>query len=66
MGEQMTFGTPNQQHRKDICVCGDYRHQHVAGIGACTLNGLGHGAPGYSCTKFRIHKYAPVDAPDSQ
>lgn len=30
-GERMSFGTPNQKHRKDICLCGDYRFQHVAG-----------------------------------
>jgi hypothetical protein len=62
-GERMTFGTPNQQHNKDVCVCGDYREQHLNGTGRCTLNGLGHGVPGYLCTEFRIHQYAPVSGP---
>jgi hypothetical protein len=59
----MSFGTPNQQHPKDVCECGDYRRQHIDGTGACVLNSLGHGAPGYRCNKFRVQQYAPVDAP---
>lgn len=41
----------------DTCVCGDYRHQHVNGVGACRLNGLGHGGPGL-CRKFQIGEAA--------
>lgn len=40
----------------DICVCGDYRHQHVNGSGACRLNDLGHGMGHMGkCRKFRLH-----------
>lgn len=44
------------EHPKDICECGDYRYQHKANIGACNLNGLGHGLPfGLGkCMQFRL------------
>lgn len=61
----MTFGTPNQKHAKDVCHCGDYRHQHHGGIGPCKMNGLGHGVPGYRCEKFRVFQYAPVGSPEA-
>lgn len=37
---------------EDTCWCGDYRRDHVDGIGRCRLNGLGHGVPGYECERF--------------
>lgn len=49
----------------DCCECGDYRHQHVNGSGACKLGSLC--TPG-RCQKFRLSReateipapYAPV------
>lgn len=40
----------------DVCVCGDYKHDHDGGDGACIFNGalkfdLTHG--GEDCMKFR-------------
>jgi hypothetical protein len=37
----------------DICECGDYRHQHVDGIGRCRLGSLC--APS-QCQKFRLFR----------
>jgi hypothetical protein len=42
---------------QDVCECGDYRHQHQAGVGSCCFNaaigGAGHhGAP--DCNRFRL------------
>ncbi len=43
----------------DQCACGDYRHQHVNGTGACRLNDLGHGMGNMGkCYKFRLAKEA--------
>lgn len=36
--------------RLDVCVCGDYRHQHDE-RGLCRLNGVGHGGA-EDCHKF--------------
>lgn len=35
----------------DGCACGDYRHQHVNGIGRCTLGSL---CTPYPCQRFRL------------
>ncbi len=35
----------------DVCYCGDYRHQHVNGIGRCMLGSLCTPTP---CQKFRL------------
>lgn len=41
----------------DECECGDYRHQHEAGTGRCTMpNDLTHGFK--ACPTFRLHKRA--------
>lgn len=44
-------------HPRDICECGDYRHQHDA-AGRCCFNkpgGIGHGsAP--DCVEFRLFR----------
>ena len=41
----------------DQCECGDYRHQHRDGTGACTLpNDLSHGFKPCSC--FRLAETA--------
>ncbi len=37
--------------RFDVCVCGDYRHQHENGEGACRLKEL---CTPYPCPKFRL------------
>jgi hypothetical protein len=37
----------------EICVCGDYRHQHVDGTGRCKLGELCFPA---RCQKFRASK----------
>ena len=44
-----------ESHPLDICRCGDYRRSHEGpdGLGACGLNGLGHGGPG-PCFRFEI------------
>ena len=42
--------------RYDVCECGDYRHQHEDGTGACCFNrpdGIGHGGAA-NCNKFRF------------
>ena len=39
----------------DVCDCGDYRHQHVKGKGACELRELCTPA---RCGKFRLSKRA--------
>lgn len=52
-GDQIMPCRPGSEF--DLCECGDYRHQHEGGTGACKLNGLGHGgAP--SCYKFTMSK----------
>ena len=38
--------------RLDVCVCGDYRHQHDE-RGRCKLNGLGHGGA-EDCNQFTL------------
>jgi hypothetical protein len=43
----------------DVCVCGDYRHQHVNGIGKCTLGSL---CTPSGCQKFRLH-YVAMEVP---
>lgn len=48
---------------EEVCVCGDYRRQHENGAGRCSLNGLGHGVPGYSCEKFERGQDLPAPAP---
>jgi hypothetical protein len=35
----------------DACYCGDYRHQHVDGVGRCKLGSLCTPSP---CLKFRL------------
>lgn len=40
------------EDRLDVCVCGDYRHQHDE-RGRCKLNGLGHGGA-EDCHKFTL------------
>lgn len=57
MGEPMKFGTPTQ-NPEDTCHCGDWRKDHIDGTGACKLNGLGHGVPGYRCQEFRLFRHA--------
>lgn len=39
----------------DGCACGDYRHQHVDGVGRCKLGSL---CTPYPCQKFRLSKKA--------
>ena len=34
----------DNEHPEDICVCGDYRKNHLNN-GICLLNSLGHGIP---------------------
>lgn len=46
----------------DVCQCGDYRRDHVGGVGACKFNlphNIGHGGPS-NCTEFRMSaQYQP-------
>lgn len=37
----------------DVCECGDYRHQHVDGVGRCKLGSLCTPTP---CSKFRFFR----------
>jgi hypothetical protein len=39
----------------DTCHCGDYRHQHVGGVGRCMLGSLCTPTP---CTRFRLSSLA--------
>lgn len=50
------IATVNTSHL-DECECGDYRQNHENSVGACRLNGLGHGqgsATAGECHKFRL------------
>lgn len=42
-----------REHPYDLCECGDYRHQHVGGIGRCMLGSLCTPTP---CEKFRFSR----------
>ena len=44
------------EYGSDICVCGDYRCQHV-GDGKCRVCGIGM-APWNCCSKFKLSHHA--------
>jgi len=39
---------------QEVCECGDYRSQHILGVGWCRLCQWHPAAPGESCTCFRL------------
>lgn len=41
----------SKEHPFDVCWCGDYRHQHVDGMGRCLLGSLCTPSP---CMRFRF------------
>ena len=43
----------------DVCKCGDYRHQHLAGTGRCLLGNLCTPTP---CGKFQLYRTAFEDS----
>lgn len=56
--EKMEARLPDYQLRDfDLCVCGDYRHQHSqSGHGPSRLNDLNYG--GRKCLRFRLASVA--------
>ncbi len=46
----------------DLCACGDYRHHHIDGHGACKHNKPKDLTHGYKdCTEFRLSSRALRD-----
>jgi hypothetical protein len=43
----------SERHPLDTCKCGDYRRQHVDGVGRCKLEELCTPTP---CQKFRLSR----------
>lgn len=56
-GNDAPFNAIVQVHAEDVCQCGDYRHQHVDGVGRCKLGSLCQPSP---CGRFRLFRAAPV------
>lgn len=55
MGENIDAPEP---HPYDCCECGDYRHQHVNGRGACRLGSL--------CTPGRCQQFRFLHGPSAE
>lgn len=51
----LTMDDPALKNDFDVCECGDYRHQHVNGYGACKLVEL---CTPSRCQKFRFFRGA--------
>lgn len=43
----------------EVCACGDYRSQHVLGVGWCRLCAWNPAAPGEACGRFRLQPPPP-------
>ena len=51
--EQMEEGWKLTEADLQVCECGDYRFQHVRGVGRCRMaDGLSHGFK--PCLRFRL------------